>query len=98
MGVIAHRVSRRYPPQKIAHRTITIGSQNQMPMIGHQLKRIQGNVIEFQALGENSLEGFVVRVFTKDRLPGITAIQSMESPPALSARGRLGIPKSTHQL
>jgi hypothetical protein len=34
MGVIAHRVSRRDPPQKIAHRPIPVGPQNQMPMIG----------------------------------------------------------------
>jgi hypothetical protein len=41
MGVITHGVSRRDPSQEITHRTITVGPQNQMPMIRQQLKREQ---------------------------------------------------------
>ena len=64
-GVIANGVSRRDPPQEIAHRTVPVRPQNELPMIGHQLKREQRNIIAFQPLGENFLEGCVVRVFAK---------------------------------
>ncbi len=41
MGVIAHGVSRRDSPHEIAHRTVPIQPQNEIPMIGQPETRTE---------------------------------------------------------
>jgi hypothetical protein len=51
-----------------------------MPVIGHQLKRKQRDLIAFQPFGEDLLESFVIRLLAKNLSAGIATVQRMLQP------------------
>ena len=60
VSVIAHGVSRGHPAHKAAHLAILMWAQYEVPMIGHQLKGKQLNVVLLQPFPQNSLKCLVV--------------------------------------
>ena len=77
MSMIPHRVRGSHPSQKSTHFTVHIRTQNQMPMIRHQLIRIQRDAIPFQSFRNDSFECGIVLVFPKDLRSEIPAIERM---------------------
>ena len=91
VGVVAHGVGGRHPAEKLAHRSVLLGPQHQVPVIGHQLVAEQLDLVASQAVGEDSLEGLEVGVFAEEGGPAIPRFSAWYSPPASSARGGLGM-------
>jgi hypothetical protein len=77
VGAVTHGVGGCHPTEKLAHRPILLGSQHQVPMVGHQLVTVQLDFVQLESLGENSLEGLEVFVFVENSGPTIATVQGM---------------------
>lgn len=91
VGVIAHRMRGRDPPQKLAHRAVQSRPEDEMPMVRHQLKREQLHVVAVESCFENALEGFLVGLLAKDARSPISAIEGM-----VESVGFVGARRSRH--
>lgn len=77
MGMVAHRVSGRDPPQEPAHFTLPVGPQDQMPVVRHQLVAEQLHVGSFPSRGQNAFKRFVISFLAENPRAGVATIQGM---------------------
>jgi len=75
--VVSHRMGGRHPAKQAAHFAILSGAENQVPVIRHELIRMQLHVVAIQAFGQDTLEGRKITVLVEHDSARITAIQDV---------------------
>jgi hypothetical protein len=80
MGVIAHGVSCRHPPQKLAHLTVPSGTQHKVPVVRHQLIRVQLDIAQLKALAQNPFKRLKVGILVEDLGARVPPVQGMIQP------------------
>lgn len=75
MRMIPHRVGSADPRHESTHFTIDQRPQNQVVMIGHQLKRIQLDLMNLQRFMQDSLKRGVVGLFVENGRSQVSSIE-----------------------
>jgi hypothetical protein len=99
MGMPTHRMGK--PTDEIRKLSLRFGANYEMPVIGHQAKRINWQRLSFKSFPQHTLKGFVVRFFFEQRQSGHCSIEHMKASirraNSRSSGHSASLPHSTHQ-